>query len=79
LGVFPGTNCKQVEHCLSPFGLSWYFIAVRIAALVEAITFPDKAATGIMAIAAPPIFRNCRREGLLSSFITDFLSNTVNE
>jgi hypothetical protein len=63
----------QVPQRFSPFGLSRYFVAARMAAFVEAITLPDRSATGIMAIAAPPIFRNCRREGFVSSFITDFL------
>src|SRR5512147_1220859 len=63
----------QVAQCFSPFGLSWYFIDARMAALVEAIALPDTATTGIRASAAPPIFRNCRREGLRSSFIAGFL------
>src|SRR6186713_3703762 len=67
-GVLPGTNCMQLEHFCSPFGLSWYLSDVRMAALVAASAHRGAARIGITAIAAPPILRKLRR-GFLISFI----------
>nr|WP_243405297.1 hypothetical protein [Solimicrobium silvestre] len=46
LADFPGTNWAHPLHDLSPFGLSWYFIAVRIPVLVAALALPDKNSNG---------------------------------